>query len=65
MADVVEQDRLIEDRQRRPHRLQDTLLRPAFEGKRSAGDLEIHQNGIRWQSNAKSENKAGKKVETE
>ena len=32
-------------------------LRPPFEGKRSTGDLEIHQNGIRWASKGRSEHK--------
>jgi hypothetical protein len=57
MADVVEQDNLIEDRQRRPITLRDTYLRPKFEGKVSTGDVEIHQNGIRWASGARSEHK--------
>lgn len=55
MADVVEQDNLIEAR--KPIKLPDTSLRPQFEGKRSAGDVEIHQNGIRWSSHARSDHK--------
>jgi nucleosome binding factor SPN SPT16 subunit len=55
MADVVEQDNLIEHK--RPLKLPDTHLRPNFEGKRSAGDVEIHQNGIRWSSHARSDHK--------
>lgn len=54
MADLVDQDRLIEGRRARLH---DTWLRPAFEGKRSTGDVEIHQNGIRWSSKARTEHK--------
>lgn len=54
MADLVDQDRLVEGRRARLH---DTWLRPAFEGKRSTGDVEIHQNGIRWASKARSEHK--------
>lgn len=55
MADVIEQDNLIEAR--KPLKLLDIYLRPQFEGKRSAGDVEIHQNGIRWSSNARSDHK--------
>ena len=55
MADVVEQDNLVESK--RPIKLADTQLRPAFEGKRSPGDVEIHQNGIRWSSAARSDHK--------
>ncbi|KAK9895707.1 SPT16-domain-containing protein [Cystobasidium minutum MCA 4210] len=55
MADVIEQDSLIESR--KPVKLPDTSLRPQFEGKRSAGDVEIHQNGIRWTSHARSDHK--------
>lgn len=55
MADVIEQDSLIESR--KPIKLPDTTLRPQFEGKRSAGDVEIHQNGIRWSSHARSDHK--------
>lgn len=55
MADLVDQDRLVEGRRGRLH---DVWLRPAFEGKRSTGDLEIHQNGIRWASKARSEHKS-------
>merc|ERR1712093_442974 len=55
MADVVEQDNLTEAK--RSLKLADTQLRPQFEGKRSAGDVEIHQNGIRWSSQARSDHK--------
>lgn len=58
MADVVEQDNLNEAK--RPLKLTDTQLRPQFEGKRSAGDVEIHQNGIRWSSHARGDHKVGK-----
>lgn len=57
MADVIEQDNLVEDRTRRPLTLRDTYLRPKFEGKVSTGDVEIHQNGLRWISGARSEHK--------
>ena len=50
MADVVDQDNLIEMKGRRPLRLQDCLLRPALDGKRLPGEVEMHQNGLRYQS---------------
>lgn len=50
MADVVEQDKLIEMRGRRPYKLGDVFPRPALDGKRLPGDVEIHQNGLRYQS---------------
>ncbi|RKO97930.1 hypothetical protein CXG81DRAFT_14380 [Caulochytrium protostelioides] len=55
MADLVEQDRLIEIKGKRPARLQEVFARPQLEGKRSAGDLEIHANGVRYQSLGRSE----------
>lgn len=48
MEDVVEQDKLIEVRNRRPLRLDDVYLRPAQDGKRMPGSVEIHQNGLRY-----------------
>ncbi|KAL2257375.1 hypothetical protein VTK26DRAFT_253 [Humicola hyalothermophila] len=50
MEDVVEQDKLIEIRNRRPAVLDNVFIRPAMEGKRVPGKIEIHQNGIRYQS---------------
>jgi nucleosome binding factor SPN SPT16 subunit len=50
MADVVDQDNLTEIKGRRPHRLQDCFLRPALDGKRQPGEVELHQNGLRYQS---------------
>ena len=35
---------------RRPQRLTDVLIRPALDGKRLPGEVEIHQNGIRYHS---------------
>lgn len=35
---------------RRPHRLPDVFVRPALDGKRLAGELEVHSNGVRYQS---------------
>ena len=54
-----QQDKLVEGRKAR---LADTWLRPPFEGKRSTGDVEIHQNGIRWASKARSEHKCGQSL---
>ncbi|OPB39502.1 FACT complex subunit SPT16 [Trichoderma guizhouense] len=50
MEDVVEQDKLAEIRNRRPAVLDNVYIRPAMEGKRVPGKVEIHQNGIRYQS---------------
>lgn len=48
MEDVVEQDKLVELRQRRPHRLDNIFMRPALESKRIGGSVEIHTNGLRY-----------------
>ncbi|GAM87101.1 hypothetical protein ANO11243_051220 [Dothideomycetidae sp. 11243] len=48
LEDVVEQDKLVEIRNRRPHRLDNIFMRPAVENKRIGGSIEIHQNGIRY-----------------
>jgi nucleosome binding factor SPN SPT16 subunit len=50
MADVVEQDVLQEMKGRRPTKLPEVFVRPALDGKRLPGEVEIHQNGIRYQS---------------
>ncbi|KAJ7286043.1 FACT complex subunit SPT16 [Mycena rebaudengoi] len=50
MADVVEQDNLIEVRGRRPVKMPEAFVRPALDGKRLAGEVEIHQNGVRYVS---------------
>lgn len=49
MEDVVEQDKLQEIRNRRPQRMEPIYMRPGLEGKRLAGAVEIHQNGLRYQ----------------
>lgn len=49
LSDVVEQDKLILNRSRPPV-LREVFPRPALEGKRVPGDLEIHQNGLRFTS---------------
>ncbi|KAJ3168124.1 FACT complex subunit spt16 [Irineochytrium annulatum] len=55
MADLVEQAKLKEVKGRRPHMLREIFARPALEGKR--GDLEIHENGVRYQSPLKSDSR--------
>ncbi len=55
MADLVEQARLEMMRGRKPYRLGDVYIRPQPEGKRFSGDLEIHQNGIRYVNPVRSE----------
>ncbi|KAK4934442.1 FACT complex subunit spt16, partial [Elasticomyces elasticus] len=56
MEDVVEQDKLTEIRNRRPLRLPDVYVRPAQDGKRVPGELEIHQNGLRYVSPMRNDN---------
>lgn len=55
MEDVVEQDKLIEIRNRRPVKLPDVYLRPPLDGKRVPGEVEIHQNGLRYMSPFRNE----------
>ena len=50
LADVVEQEDLAEVKNRRPQKLLDVFVRPGLDGKRVTGELEIHQNGLRYQS---------------
>ncbi|KAI1787890.1 FACT complex subunit SPT16 [Ganoderma leucocontextum] len=50
MADVIEQDTLVEVKGRRPTKLPEVFVRPALDGKRLPGEVEIHQNGLRYQS---------------
>lgn len=50
MADVIEQDVLVEMKGRRPHKLPEVFIRPATDGKRLPGEVEIHQNGLRYLS---------------
>ena len=40
---------------RRPQRLSEVYARPVMEGKRNVGELEIHQNGLRYQSSRSSQ----------
>ena len=55
MEDVVEQEKLIEIRNRRPLRMPDVYVRPAQDGKRVPGEIEIHQNGLRYTSPLKGD----------
>ncbi|KAH9951270.1 FACT complex subunit SPT16 [Amylocystis lapponica] len=50
MADVIEQDVLVEVKGRRPMKLPEVFARPALDGKRLPGEVEIHQNGLRYHS---------------
>lgn len=50
LADVVQQEDLVEVKSKRPLMLTDVFCRPALDGKRVPGMLEIHQNGLRYQS---------------
>lgn len=50
MEDVIEQESLREIRNRRPQRLMDVYARPSADNKRVPGELEIHENGLRYQS---------------
>lgn len=54
LSDVVEQDKLIVSKGR-PQMLREVFPRPALEGKRVPGDLEIHQNGLRFTSPLKDQ----------
>jgi nucleosome binding factor SPN SPT16 subunit len=40
-------------------KLTDVQVRPSFDGKRQSGDVEIHTNGIRYQSSVKADQKIG------
>ncbi|KAJ9660356.1 FACT complex subunit spt16 [Coniosporium apollinis] len=48
MEDVVEQDKLVTVKNRNPLRLDMIFLRPALDGKRVPGEVQIHQNGLRY-----------------
>ncbi|KAK7440234.1 FACT complex subunit spt16 [Stygiomarasmius scandens] len=50
MADVIDQGSLIELKGRRPAKMPEAYIRPAPDGKRLPGEVEIHQNGVRYQS---------------
>ncbi|KAF2132040.1 SPT16-domain-containing protein [Dothidotthia symphoricarpi CBS 119687] len=48
LEDVVEQDKLILLKTRKPFMLDLIFIRPALDGKRIPGSVEIHQNGLRY-----------------
>ncbi|KAF2643508.1 SPT16-domain-containing protein [Massarina eburnea CBS 473.64] len=48
LEDVVEQDKLVPIKSRKPFMLDLIFLRPALDGKRIPGNVEIHQNGLRY-----------------
>ncbi|ESK83469.1 fact complex subunit spt16 [Moniliophthora roreri MCA 2997] len=50
MADVIDQGSLIELKGRRPVKMPEVFIRPAPDGKRLPGEVEIHQNGVRYVS---------------
>ncbi|CCF59008.1 hypothetical protein KAFR_0F04130 [Kazachstania africana CBS 2517] len=50
LADVVHQDKLIENRTGRTKRLDQIFVRPSPDTKRVPGSVFIHENGIRYQS---------------
>lgn len=50
LADVVEQEKLRPVRQKRPLVLNDVMIRPGPDNKKLAGDLQIHENGVRYQN---------------
>jgi nucleosome binding factor SPN SPT16 subunit len=57
MEDVVEQENLREIRNRRPQRLLDLFARPTADNKRVPGELEIHENGLRYQTAVRSDSR--------
>lgn len=59
MSDLVEQAQLVELQSKRPPRLADIYLRPVLESKRLPGDVEIHQNGLRYKTQLKSDQRVG------
>ncbi|KAJ2160006.1 FACT complex subunit spt16, partial [Coemansia sp. RSA 562] len=54
LADIVEQDRLVQVAGQRPQRLGDVFMRPLAEGKRFPAALEIHSNGLRYMAAGRS-----------
>lgn len=48
LADVVEQEKLVVVRGKRPLVLNDVMIRPGPDNKKLAGDLQIHENGVRY-----------------
>jgi nucleosome binding factor SPN SPT16 subunit len=52
LADVITQDRLIEIKGKRPAILEPVMIKPGLDGKRVAGELQIHENGIRYSTHS-------------
>ena len=50
LADVIEQDKVIELKGRHPMKLAEAFTRPPLHGKRLPGEVVIHQNGLGYQS---------------
>lgn len=50
-ATLVKQDKLIRTKNERVPRLSDLTMRPVFAGRKTQGNLEAHQNGLRFISN--------------
>lgn len=50
LADVIQQDKLIENRSGRTKRLDQIFVRPSPDSKRVPSTVFIHENGIRYQS---------------
>lgn len=57
MSDLIEQPDLVEIQGRRPLKLSEISVRPALDGKKLPGDLEIHSNGVRYRMQLKSDQK--------
>lgn len=57
MEDVIEQENLREIRNRRPQRLTDVYARPSADNKRVPGELEIHENGLRFQTAVRTDSR--------
>ncbi|WEJ94943.1 FACT complex subunit spt16 [Yamadazyma tenuis] len=57
LEDVVTQASLIELKGSRSKRLENVLLRPQLDSKKAGGVLSIHENGLRYQSSFKLEQK--------
>ncbi len=56
-AGLVVQEDLQEIKGRRPQRLPNVFVRPGLESKKFAGDLEIHNNGLRYIAQGKGDQK--------
>ncbi|ODV90690.1 hypothetical protein CANCADRAFT_109297 [Tortispora caseinolytica NRRL Y-17796] len=57
MEDVIKQAKLLEVRNQRPLRLDSVFVRPHPDNKRISGYVEIHENGLRYQSQGRSDQK--------